>query len=113
MTAQLWIGLLAAMTMVESSGNPNAYNAKEQAVGPLQVRAACLADVNEYAGTDVQLADCYNPTVARWVVVQYAKRYNARTPEEVARLWNSGPAWRTKTRKTDGYWGKVKKEMDK
>ena len=80
-------------------------------MGCLQIRQCALDDVNEYAGTELTLDDCYNPTVSRWVCLQYLERWNALGSYEVAaRTWNGGPRGRYK-RSTDGYWIKVRARL--
>lgn len=90
---------LAALAAVESGGDDNAVNAAEDAHGRYQIRAAYLADANEYAGTSYTLADCHDPAIARAVVTAYLTRYGnalARTgrlvtARDLARIHNGGP----------------------
>lgn len=90
---------LAALAAVESGGDDNAVNARENAHGRYQIRAAYLADANEYAGTSYTLADCHDPAIARAVVEAYLTRYGnalARTgrlvtARDLARIHNGGP----------------------
>jgi hypothetical protein len=42
--------LLAAIIQVESSGNPRAYNQREDAVGILQIRRILVDDLNRIYG---------------------------------------------------------------
>ena len=90
---------LRALATVESRGNDAAVNAREDAHGRFQIRAAYLADANEYAGTAYTLADCHDPAIARAVVCAYLTRYGnalARTgrlvtARDLARIHNGGP----------------------
>ena len=108
----MFIKLLTALIVVESGGNPKAYSSHEGAVGILQIRQICLTDVNIRYNTSLELGDCYNPTVARWVCVHYLKMYNASSYEEAARIWNGGPKGMQK-KATFRYWIKVKRELSK
>ena len=90
---------LAALAAVESGGDDAAVNEREDAHGRYQIRAAYLADANEYAGTSYTLADCHDPAIARAVVTAYLTRYGnapARTgrlvtARDLARIHNGGP----------------------
>ena len=90
---------LRALATVESRGRDDAVNAAEDAHGRYQIRAAYLADANEYAGTSYTLADCHDPAIARAVVCAYLTRYGnalARTgrlvtARDLARIHNGGP----------------------
>ena len=90
---------LRALATVESRGRDDAVNAREDAHGRYQIRAAYLADANEYAGTSYTLADCHDPAIARAVVTAYLTRYGnalARTgrivtARDLARIHNGGP----------------------
>ena len=91
---------LRALATVESRGRDDAVNEAEDAHGRYQIRAAYLADANEYAGTNYTLADCHDPAIARAVVEAYLTRYgNAYakrtgkpvTLEVLARIHNGGP----------------------
>lgn len=94
---------LDALAAVESGGDDSAVNAKEDAHGRYQIRAAYLADANEYAHTAYTLADCHDPAIARRVVEAYLTRWGnalARTgrlvtARDLARIHNGGPSgWR-------------------
>ena len=88
--------LINAICMVESSGIDSAYNAKEDAVGILQIRQCMVNDVNRILkrqGEDKRYT--YND---RWdreksiemftIVCDY---YNWNTVEQMSRNWNGGP----------------------
>jgi hypothetical protein len=117
MNANLWVQLLLAWSLVESSNNPNAFNAKEQAVGVLQIRQAALTDVNEHYGTTFTLEDMHNVTIARWVAVHYVKWYGYDTSFEAAtKCFNAGPSWQHKTgaakQRMENHWAKVKRQIE-
>ena len=105
--------LLIAVSLVESGGNPNALNKKENAYGLMQIRQCCVDDLNRHYGTNYALADFYNPKLARWAFVHYTSLYGAATFEDRCRCWNSGSKWKRKKHLTDGYWRKVQRELAK
>ena len=104
--------LIACMSLVESGGNTNAWNAKECAIGPLQIRRQAVADINRHYHVGFSLADYRNPGLSAWAVLAYGHIYHCRTPEQYARCWNGGWNWRNKP-KTVEYWRKVLEEMKK
>ena len=81
--------ILNAIISVESSGRNNAYNAKEDAVGCLQIRQTM---VNEM----------FN------IFIDY---YNLNTAEAIARGWNGGPRG-VDRKSTLNYWEKVQGYLD-
>lgn len=86
---------LDALAAVESGGDDAAVNAREDAHGRYQIRAAALADANRILCTDYTLADCHDPAVAARIVRAYLGHYGAAlsapTPTALARIWNGGP----------------------
>lgn len=86
---------LAALAAVESGGDDSAVNAREDAHGRFQVRAAALADANRILGEDYTLAEMHDPAKAERVVRAYLGHYGSRlaapTREDLARVWNGGP----------------------
>jgi hypothetical protein len=110
--------LVAAIIMVESSGNDNAVNHREQAYGPLQVRQAVLTDVNRAYKTNYVLSQMRNRATAKEVFTKYVRLYGADTSQEAAaRCWNAGPGWKVKTgtakQNVNVYWQKVKAQLQK
>ena len=104
--------LLDALWPVEASGQLNPPDGKAGERGPLQCGRAAWTDACEYGGVTWDYDTwCQDLARSEQVFVWYTSRYGARTWEERARCWNSGPKWRKKYRLTDGYWEKVKKEM--
>ena len=106
--------LVAALQLVESQNRPDAINHKEQAYGILQIRQPALDDVNRQWGTHYRLQDFLGhpagtalSVLAFWT---YGNLYNARTPEQYARIWNGGPKGARK-HKTLRYWGTVRRHM--
>ena len=105
--------LFSAIAKVESGNNPKALNAKENAIGIYQIRPAYFLD-SRIKGKH---SDAYNVNVAREVCEAYFKRYAPEAYknadfETLARLHNSGPAYSKRKHLTNGYWQKVKKNLD-
>lgn len=105
--------LIAALISVESSGDNLAFNRREHALGPLQIRPALIADVNRRTGTHYEWRQMTNRSESIKVFSAYCKLYSANTDESCARLWNSGPAYRQKTHLTESYWRKVRSAMNR
>lgn len=101
--------ILTAIAEVES-GFADAYNSAEKAVGLLQVRQICLADVNRRYNTRYTLDDMRNPVKAAHVFILYTAMYKADSYEEMARIWNGGPRGMQK-QSTIKYWNKVKTHL--
>lgn len=94
--------LIEAVFYVETNCDTMAYNAKENAVGGLQIRQCKLDDYNKHTGKQYLLADMYDFSKAREVFYDHARQYHYHDWETIARKWNgSGPH-------TDIYWEKVK-----
>ncbi len=109
--------LIVCLISAESGGDDNAYNAKEKAVGCLQVRAAVVQDVNKHFGTTYTLKDMYNRDMAISVCGMYIAMYatperldREPTAEDCARIWNGGPNGWLKD-ETIPYWNKVYKKF--
>jgi hypothetical protein len=108
--------LLSALIMVESSDNDSAYNAREDAVGCLQIRRTMVDDVNRILRRQ---GNTYRYTYDdRWLRSRsikmfdiYCKHYNLNSAEEIARCWNGGPRGMN-NEMTANYWKKVKKNLD-
>lgn len=107
-------GFFAALAKVESSNSPRAFNKKENAIGIYQIRPAYYLDSGIKGGHAI----CYDPVKARVVCEAYFRRYAPKAYasgdfETLARLHNSGPGYKNKREKTNEYWQKVKKNLDK
>ena len=95
--------LADAVVMVESRGNPLAYNPDEGAVGAFQIRQIRVDDYNKKTNNNYKVEDFYDLELSRECFLYYA-RIN-KEPELIAKRWNgSGP-------KTIEYWRKVKKYL--
>lgn len=114
-----WKTLLAAIALVESSGNSGAVNHSENAVGLYQIRPAYVQDANEYARWigrhDLHFIhpdDMFCPVKSEQVMILYMMRYAGEnpTPEKIARIHNGGPRGYRKTA-TESYWQRVKTNL--
>ncbi len=106
--------LVRAIHMVEASGSLDPPDRDGgRSIGPLQIQRGAWADGCQYGrvGWEYTLARSL-PHAAR-VFWWYTSRYGARTDEERARCWNSGPKWSKKYRKTNEYWRRVQAELAK
>lgn len=117
--------LLNAISIIESSGDSKAVNAKEQAFGLYQIRAGVIQDVNEkvYKYQAFNHNDAFNPILAKTIAINYlqhyGKAYKRRTgkdanEEVLARIWNGGYSGYFKNQSaTDSYWLKVKQQIER
>jgi hypothetical protein len=101
--------LISAMIMVESGGNPNAFNIKENAAGVLQIRPIMVAELNRL-GIEFSLDDRYSRTKSVEAFEKWVKLKNYTNPEVIARKWNGGPSGHLKPT-TFNYWIKVSNLM--
>tara|TARA_Y100001963_G_C6772497_1_gene445658 strand:- start:1525 stop:2079 length:555 start_codon:yes stop_codon:yes gene_type:complete len=108
--------LLSALIMVESSNNDSAYNAREDAVGCLQIRRTMVDDVNRILRR--QKSDIRFTYDDRWLRNKsikmfdiYCKHYGLITAEEIARCWNGGPRGMNNPL-TVNYWKKVQNKIN-
>lgn len=95
-----------AVTFVESSNNPKAWNEKEQAAGLYQIRPIVIQDLQE-RGYKFTLQDRWDQKKSKEIFMIYTTIYKATTPEKRARVWNGGPRGHLKPA-TLSYWNKVK-----
>jgi|TARA_Y100000289_G_scaffold18600_1_gene17849 hypothetical protein len=112
--------LLAALIVVESSGDPKAIGDNGLAVGCLQITPAVIKDVNRVFDMDFTLDDRYevhhSKNIANLYLAYWGSKYERNTgfqanAEVYARIWNGGPnGWNKKS--TDKYWYKVKEVLD-
>ncbi len=104
--------LISAIITVESRGDDSAVGDGGKAVGPLQIHAVMVKEVNRILGSDVYtLSDRTSRTKSIEMFKVYTNKYTPQwQPELVARRWNGGPTGEKK-RATLAYWTKVKKEL--
>jgi hypothetical protein len=106
--------LVDALILVESAGNPNAFNKKENAVGCLQIRPIMVREVNrilrkqksERRFTKEDRWDC---GLSKEMFYIWCIHHHLNSSSEViARNWNGGPRG-YKKQSTEHYWNKVQK----
>lgn len=107
-----------ALGAVESSNNPKAFNSKELAIGKYQIRPAYFEDAKQFDKSlrKYRHEDCYDPAVAKRVVIAYMRRYcPGGNYEEMAKIHNGGPSALKKTGQAKSnlaiYWSKIQKHL--
>lgn len=105
--------LIAALILVESSGNDLAIGDNRRALGPLQIHRAVVKDANRISGHSYQWHRMTNRTEAIQVCAIYLGHWaKGKTTEAASRIWNGGPTGHRKA-STIAYWRKVKAQLDK
>lgn len=108
--------LIVALFLVESGGRLHPPDGRDGEVGPLQVRACVIADLNRW-GYPYTLDDARDLEKSKQICTIYLAHYATRarlgrepTLQDMARIWNGGPdGWRK--RSTLPYWHKVKARL--
>ena len=102
--------LLDAIRRVESADDDRAVGDGGRSVGPYQCGLAAFLEGGGRREDYPRLA--YDRRATERVMLRYWQRYGATTDEDRARLWNVGPAWRTRARAAgERYWQRVKAVM--
>jgi hypothetical protein len=101
--------LTHAICEVESNHNATAHNAKEDAVGCMQIRPICVKE-GQRLGIDFTLADRWDCSKSKTFFIQMQIVRGLSEPEEIARRWNGGGNG-MRMESTRGYWRKVKAVM--
>tara|TARA_R100001015_G_C4589084_1_gene144751 strand:+ start:337 stop:939 length:603 start_codon:yes stop_codon:yes gene_type:complete len=111
-----FIDIMNAIMQVESSGNADAYNKSEDAVGILQIRQCMVDDINRIQKRKNK--NIFYTYDDRWCVNKssemfeiFCKYYGLETGEQIARCWNGGPRG-INNPYTLGYWNKVELELE-
>jgi hypothetical protein len=94
--------LFNAVVVVESRGDVYAFNFKELAAGPVQIRPVRINDYNRRVGTGYTIVDCFDIEFSRKVFIYFAQ---GKSYETAARNWNG------KWNLTEKYWKKVKSQL--
>ena len=103
--------LIDAIIYVESRGDINAHNIKEDAVGCLQIRPIMLREVNRLLGYNkYKLADRWNKEKSIEMFNVIKEHTKNPTNEKLARNWNGG-CYGYKKQSTLKYWYKVKEQL--
>ena len=115
-----WDDFVAAVIMVESSGNDSAYNKREKAVGCLQIRPIMVREVNRQlrrAKVDLRYTNedrwSRDKSIEMFVIIAEGVESDGdimKFCEIVARKWNGGGRGHKK-KATIKYWNKVNKEL--
>ena len=106
--------LVDALILVESAGNPKAFNKKENACGCLQIRPIMVREVNRILRkqnkdkrfTRKDRWDCGLAQEMFYIWMNY--HHKNSSDEHIARNWNGGPRG-YKKQSTEHYWHKVQK----
>lgn len=104
--------LACAMALVESGGNPDICNEREDAVGILQIRPVMVREVNRIGDVEFTLDDRWN-VCKSLAMLDIHERHGIGVDgshESIARTWNGGPKGMGKDG-TDIYWTKVKRRL--
>jgi soluble lytic murein transglycosylase-like protein len=116
--------VIDAIAIVESGGDVNAFNRKENAIGLLQIRPIMVKDYNRIYGTSFDHATAWNAEASKMIAMgifkHYTKNIDRPTAKHLAFIWNGGgSAWvrvdapkdDRKQRQLEIYWGKVVKNL--
>jgi len=83
--------IIIAIVNYESSGNTNAVNHRENAVGILQIRPIMVKEVNRLSDIKFTLRDRYDSIKSVKMFKIYQKHFNPKWNfERACRLWNGG-----------------------
>lgn len=108
-----WSKVIDAIAMVESKGNPKAFNSNGNCAGLLQITPRLVKQCNIWfkakkSKKRYTLADRYNVQKSKEMFVMVQSYYNKTNDVEKAiRIWNGGPGYTIKG--TNGYLKKVMK----
>ena len=116
--------VIHAIEEVESNRDPYAINAKENALGCLQIRPIMIADYNRITKENLSHDIAYNRAmayiIASTIFNHYIKGIRNPNAQHLAFIWNGGgSAWRrvdnpkddSKQKMLDAYWEKVKMHL--
>ena len=111
-----WSKVIDAIAMVESKGNPKAFNKNGNCAGLLQITPGLVKQCNIWLKAKKSkkrytLADRYNVEKSKEMFVMVQSHYNkSNNVEKAIRIWNGGPGYTIKG--TNGYLKKVMKYYD-
>lgn len=85
--------ILKRIIHIESKGNVNAHNLREDAVGVLQIRPIMVEELNRIAGyKKYSLQDRWDREISIQMFTDFQNKYNPTWDEEQAcKKWNGGP----------------------
>lgn len=110
MKAQPYEAIWKAVCQVESSGNPLAWNQKENAIGISQIRAIRVKDYFQRSGNHYTHEEMFSPEKSKIVFMYYAMQYSPDQQERISREWNGGYRGMQKEQ-TKHYWQKVQTKL--
>jgi len=97
--------LFLAVFQVECNGDLLAYNPREEATGPLQIRPIRLLDYDLRTGNNYLLEDCYDFHISKKIFMYYALKTGYPNYELIAKNWNGSG------KMTTDYWEKIKPNL--
>lgn len=110
--------LIVALWFAESGGKLHPPPGRDGEVGPLQIRACVVADLQRW-GYAYTLADRDDLEKSKQMCRIYLTRYGTRrrlghapTFQDYARIWNGGPDG-FREPETLPYWRKVQRQLEK
>ena len=116
--------VIYAIEEVESNRDPYAINAKENALGCLQIRPIMIADYNRITKENLSHDVAYNRAmayiIASTIFNHYMRDIENPNAKHLAFIWNGGgSAWKRvdnpkndqKQKNLDSYWEKVKMHL--
>ena len=116
--------VIHAIEEVESNRDPYAINAKENALGCLQIRPIMIADYNRITEENLSHNIAYNRSmayiIASTIFNHYMKGIENPNAKHLAFIWNGGgSAWKRvdnpkndqKQKNLESYWAKVKMHL--
>ena len=114
-----YLTLILAIAMVESGGNPHAFNKSEGARGLYQIRPIYVADCNRIQQTRVYtLEDCYDQEKSIEMMMIYWNHYASERRlgykpdyETLARMHCAGGGSGHLKECSKPYWEKVKRQL--
>jgi len=97
--------LMYATAMVETQGNPLAFNEFENAVGIFQIRQVKIDEYNRRTRSNYALSDMYDPELSEKIYLYFASLAGPYNLEKISKAWNgSGPM-------TELYWKRIKEYL--
>ncbi|HTG43068.1 MAG TPA: hypothetical protein VK633_00930 [Verrucomicrobiae bacterium] len=113
--AKTFDDFVAAIHLHETDGRVGPiYGDGGRSYGPLQISYAAWRDARRFdRSISAKYSDCKDLETSKKVMLAYLLKHDGQAFqrgdwETCARLWNSGPAWRTKMMLTNIYWASVR-----
>jgi hypothetical protein len=106
----------SVLSQIESNNKPNTIGDNGLAIGIYQIHEIYFKDALQYDESlrKYKYSDCFNSGIAKLIVRAYMSKYAKDFSfEEMARLHNGGPNFRNKINKTNKYWERFQKELNR